>query len=112
VADAAWAIDATLTLLRTDAAELWQRAEVHDTPTMEDRGRYRWHLNRGCELVAAAIGDLMRAATGRAVFLDHPLQHRFADLQAALAHAFLVPDPLAKAAGGALLGTSSPELVL
>ena len=54
----------------------------------------------------------MRAATGRSIYLDHPLQHRFADLQGALGHAFLVPDPLAKAVGGALLGTSTPELVL
>jgi 3-hydroxy-9,10-secoandrosta-1,3,5(10)-triene-9,17-dione monooxygenase len=112
LADATWAIDAALAVMRADAAELWARAEARDTPTMEERGRYRWHLNRGCELVADAIGDLMRAASGRSVFLDHPLQRRSQDVQAALGHAFLVPDPVAKAVGGALLGTSKPELVL
>lgn len=46
------------------------------------------------------------------MFLDHPLQARFQDIQAGLGHAFLVPDPLAKAVGGHLLGTGKPELVL
>lgn len=46
------------------------------------------------------------------IFLDHPLQRRFQDIQGALGHAFLAPDALAKAVGGNLLGTSKPELVL
>jgi 3-hydroxy-9,10-secoandrosta-1,3,5(10)-triene-9,17-dione monooxygenase len=68
-------------------------------------------MNRGCELVAQAIGDLFRAASGRAVFLDHPLQQRFQDMQAAMAHSYMGPDPLARAVGGFLLGTSNPEIV-
>jgi hypothetical protein len=69
-------------------------------------------MNRGCELVAQETGELFRAATGRAVFQDHPLQQRFQDIQAGMAHAYLCPDPLAKAVGGYLLGTSQPEFVL
>jgi len=46
------------------------------------------------------------------VFVDHPLQQRFQDIQAAMAHAYLSPDPLAKAVGGYLLGTSQLEFVL
>jgi hypothetical protein len=46
------------------------------------------------------------------VFVDHPLQQRFQDIQAAMAHAYLSPDPLAKAVGGYLLDTSLPEFVL
>ena len=42
----------------------------------------------------------MRAASGRSVFLDHPLQRRYQDIQAGLGHAFLAPDPVAKAVGG------------
>ena len=34
------------------------------------------------------------------------------DVQAAMGHAFLVPDPLGKAVGGNLLGATSPELVM
>jgi 3-hydroxy-9,10-secoandrosta-1,3,5(10)-triene-9,17-dione monooxygenase len=72
----------------------------------------RWNMNRGCERVASAIGTLFRSASGRSIYLSHPLQRRFQDFQAGMGHAFLVPDPLARAAGGNLLGASKPELVL
>jgi 3-hydroxy-9,10-secoandrosta-1,3,5(10)-triene-9,17-dione monooxygenase len=112
VAEAAWTLDAATTLLRADATELTGRAEAHDAPTMAERGTYRWHLNRSCEQMGAVVAELMRAASGRSVFLDHPLQRRYQDIQAGLGHAFLGPDPVARAAGGAALGTSTPELVL
>lgn len=112
VADAAWTLDAATTLLRADAAELTRRAADRDVPTMADRGMYRWHLNRSCEQVGTVVAELMRAASGRSIFLDHPLQRRYQDIQAGLGHAFLLPDPVARAAGGALLGTTTPELVL
>ncbi len=112
VAEASWILEAAESSIRTDAAELQDRAERGDTPTMADRGRYRWRLNRGCELVAAAVGDLHRAASGRAIFRDHPLHSRFHDVQAGLGHAFLLTDPVAKAAGGELLGTDNPEMIL
>ncbi len=112
LADAVWALDAGVTTTRAIAVELWARAEAGELPSMEERGRYRWNINRGCDLVGAAVVDLMRAASGRSVFLDHPLQSRFQDIQAGLGHAFLVPDPVARSVGGALLGTSKPELVL
>jgi len=79
---------------------------------MQLKAQVRWNMNRGCDLVAETIGDLFRASTGRAVFADHPLQQRFQDIQAAMAHAYLSPDPLAKALGGYLLGTSQPEFVM
>jgi 3-hydroxy-9,10-secoandrosta-1,3,5(10)-triene-9,17-dione monooxygenase len=112
LAEATWTLDAAIGRMRTDAVELWERAEANDTPTMAERGRYRWNLDRGCELVGQAVGDLMRAASGRSIFLDHPLQSRFQDVQGALGHAYLVADPVGKAAGGALLGTTTPEFVL
>jgi 3-hydroxy-9,10-secoandrosta-1,3,5(10)-triene-9,17-dione monooxygenase len=102
----------TVTRLRADLAELWQMAEARAPVSMRLRAQVRWNMNRGCELVAQYIGDLFRAATGRAVFLDHPLQQRFQDIQAAMAHAYLSSGPLAKAVGGDLLGASQPEFVL
>lgn len=66
-------------------------------------------------LAAAAAGDdeLGRhAATGRSIFLDHPLQRCFQDVQGALGHTFLDPEPVARAVGAALLGASKQELVL
>jgi 3-hydroxy-9,10-secoandrosta-1,3,5(10)-triene-9,17-dione monooxygenase len=112
VAEAAWALDAARTMLRADADELTRRAQAGEVATMTERGAYRWHLNRNCEQVGVVTADLMRAASGRSLFLDHPLQRRYQDIQAGLGHAFLVPDPTARAVGGALLGTSTPELIL
>ncbi len=114
LADALWDLGTATTVLRADArgpCGRW-RGKRHTATMGFERARLRWNTNRGCERVAAACTDLFRAASGRSVFLDHPLQSRFADLQAGLGHAFLVPDPLAKAVGGHLLGTTKPELVL
>ena len=107
-----WTLDAAITMLRADAAELTRRAETGDVPTMGERGTYRWHVNRSCEQVGVMVSDLMRAASGRSLFVDHPLQRRYQDIQAGLGHTFLGPDPVAKAVGGALLGTTTPEIVL
>jgi 3-hydroxy-9,10-secoandrosta-1,3,5(10)-triene-9,17-dione monooxygenase len=112
LADASWDLDAAITVLRADAQTVWDMAEAEQTPTMADRARVRWNMNRGCERVAQSVGELMRAASGRSIYLDHPLQTRFQDLQGALGHAFLVPDPLAKAVGGSLLDTEKPQFVL
>jgi len=112
LAETVWAIDVTTARMRADANELWQMAEARVAATMNQRAQVRWNMTRGCEVIGQAIGDLFRAATGRAIFLDHPLQRRFQDVQGALAHAYLVPDPLARAVGGQLLGTTKPEMVL
>jgi 3-hydroxy-9,10-secoandrosta-1,3,5(10)-triene-9,17-dione monooxygenase len=112
LAEATWAVDAALTKMRADVATLREMAEAGRIPTMAERGQMRWNLNRGCELVGDAVADLFRVASGRSIYLDHPLQARFQDVQGALGHAFLVADPVAKAVGGELLGTTKPELVL
>src|SRR6516225_6568864 len=112
LAEATWYLDASILRMRTDAIELGQMAEARKAAPMELRARMRWNLNRGCELVGQAVAELFHAATGRAVFLDHPLQQRFQDLQAAMAHAYLTPDQVARAVGGSLLGTSKPEFIL
>jgi len=73
LAEAIWAIDVTIAKMRADATELWQMAEAREAASMSQRAQIRWNMNRGCEIVAETIGDLFRAATGRAIFLDHPL---------------------------------------
>ncbi|HVO68901.1 MAG TPA: hypothetical protein VMT24_02580, partial [Aggregatilineaceae bacterium] len=112
LAETLWYIDVTVTRMRADVTELWQMAEASVPASMQLRAQVRWNINRGCELVAQGVAELFRAATGRAVFTDHPLQQRFQDIQTAMAHAYLGPDPLARALGGYLLETSEPELVL
>jgi 3-hydroxy-9,10-secoandrosta-1,3,5(10)-triene-9,17-dione monooxygenase len=112
LAEATWYLDASIMRMRADAIELGQMAEARKAAPMELRARMRWNLNRGCELVGQAVAELFHAATGRTVFLDHPLQQSFQDLQAAMAHAYLTPDQVARAVGGSLLGTSKPEIIL
>ncbi len=112
LADAQWDLDAALAVVRGDILTLWDMAAEGHTPSMVERAGMRWHMNRACERIGQAVAELFRAASGRSVFLDHPLQRPFQDIQAALGHAFLVPDPLARAVGGEALGTTKPELVL
>jgi 3-hydroxy-9,10-secoandrosta-1,3,5(10)-triene-9,17-dione monooxygenase len=112
LAEATWYLDTSIMRMRADAIELSQMAEARKAAPMELRARMRWNLNRGCELVGQAVAELFHAATGRTVFLDHPLQQRFQDLQAAMAHAYMTPDQVARAVGGSLLQTSKPEIIL
>jgi 3-hydroxy-9,10-secoandrosta-1,3,5(10)-triene-9,17-dione monooxygenase len=112
LADAVWDLDAAIAMTRHVATDMWERAVASEVPSMSDRGRLRWSLNRGAERVADAIAGLHRAASGRTAFVEHPLHARFQDVQAALGHAFVVPDPLAKSVGGHLLGTDNPEMVM
>ncbi|MET0903686.1 MAG: acyl-CoA dehydrogenase, partial [Acidimicrobiales bacterium] len=112
LAVALWDLDAAITVTRDAAETMWGMAEARETPTMAQRARLRWNMNRGCERVAESCVDLYRAASGRTAFVDHPLHSRFQDLQTGLGHAFLVPDPLATAVGGEVLGTEKPQFVL
>ena len=112
LAEATWDLDVSMTRMRTDAVELWQMAEAREAASMQLRAQLRWNMNRGCEVVGRAVNELFHAASGRSIYLDHPLQRRYQDVQGALGHAFLVPDPLARSVGGTLLGTTKPEMVL
>jgi 3-hydroxy-9,10-secoandrosta-1,3,5(10)-triene-9,17-dione monooxygenase len=112
LAEATWDLDAALTRMRADAGLLWEMAEARAAVSMPQRAQMRWNMNRGCEIVGRAVSELFRAASGRSIYLDHPLQRRFQDVQGALGHAYLLPDPLARSVGGALLGASKPEMTL
>ena len=112
LAEATWYVDATLIQMRADAQTLWQMALDRHDASMQQRAEMRWRMNRGCELIAAALGELLRAASGRVIYLDHPLQRRYQDVQGALGHAYLVPDPLARFVGGTALGATKLEMVM
>lgn len=112
IADATWFVDAAIDRMRMDAGELWEWAEAGHIATMAERGQKRWNINRGCRLVGTATLELMRGASGRSVFLDHPLQRRFQDVQACLSHVYVGTDPLARSVGGTILGTTEPQFLL
>ncbi len=112
IAEAQWNLDAATLHLRSDARTLWDVAAAGEQSSELMRAQMRWNMNRGCELVSDSVMDLFRTGSGRALYLEHPLQARFQDVQAALAHSYLLTDPLAKQLGGRLLGTSTPETVM
>ena len=79
-------------------------ASSGDALGREQRVAMRWNVNRGCEVVARAVNELHHAASGRAIFSDHPLQRGYQDVQGALGHAFLVGDSISLAHGASMLG--------
>ena len=78
-----WTSTRPSTMLRADAADHVGRWPRPATSRRWPSGpRMRWNLNRGCEQVGDVVAELFRAASGRSIFLDHPLQRRFQDIQA------------------------------
>jgi 3-hydroxy-9,10-secoandrosta-1,3,5(10)-triene-9,17-dione monooxygenase len=112
LAEALWDLDAAVALVRSDARTVWDMGEAGVTASMAEKGRFRWNMTRGVERSSDAVAELWRTASGRAVFLDHPLQRRFQDFQAALGHAYLGTDVVARAVGGTLLGAAKTPLIL
>ena len=111
-AEARWTVDTARLRIRADATLTWEtasNAEVLDEPA---RARVRWSTNRALECIGAMVGILMRAASGRAIFATHPLRRLSADIQGMLGHAFLVPEPLARAVGGVAPGSQKPTGVM
>jgi 3-hydroxy-9,10-secoandrosta-1,3,5(10)-triene-9,17-dione monooxygenase len=112
LAEATWDLEAGIARLRADVREIWEMAEASVPVSMAQRAHLRWNMNRSCELVGCAVSDLFHAASGRTIYLDHPLQRRFQDVQGALGHAYLGTDPVARAVGGNLMGATKPEFTL
>jgi len=112
LAEATWDIDVAITRMRADAVVLWQMGEAREPASMALRGQMRWNMTRGCERAGRAVDQLFHAASGRSVFLDQPLQRRYQDVQAGLAHVYLSSDSPARSVGGTLLGASKPEVIL
>lgn len=113
LAEAVFAIDGARLRLRTIAAELLETAEAGEIPSEETRAYYRWNLAKGAQSATDAASSLMRTASGRTAFTDHPLHGKFQDVMAASGHAFLFSDTLARAFAGRRLGsTNIPEVHL
>lgn len=112
LADAYWTLDAAVLKMRRAAEAITEAGESDRYVEKEERARYRWDVNRGCELAGEAVADLYRVASGRVAYLDHPLHARFQDIIAALGHAFLAADAPALAYAGRRLGATPLEIQL
>lgn len=113
LAKAAWAVDAAELKLSRAAADLTSLAEAGTVPSQQTRAFYRWDVAHGAQAAVDQVVRLMRTASGRTAFTDHPLHRRYQDLIAASGHAFLADEPLGNAYAGRVLGSANlPEVHL
>lgn len=112
LADAEWVHEAAVLKMYNAIDTITQAAEAGVWLDKRDRARMRWNITKGCQEVGFAINKLMRVASGRTVFTDHPLHRTYQDVTAELGHAFLVSDAVGRYYGASLLNSSAPEVML
>ncbi|MEU5879822.1 hypothetical protein [Spirillospora sp. NPDC047279] len=112
LAEAEWIHDAAVAKMYGAIDTITQAAEEGVFLERGERARMRWNITKGCQEVGFSINKLMRVASGRTVFVDHPLHRLYQDVIAELGHAFLVSDACGQYYGAALLGSSAPEVML
>ncbi|MGO4691956.1 hypothetical protein [Glaciibacter sp. 2TAF33] len=105
LAEATFTIDGARLRMHRAGAELLEIAEAGEIPSEELRAFYRWDLAKSAQSAVDAVSDLMRSASGRTAFTEHPLHGKFQDVMAASGHAFLVSDALGRAFAGRKLGS-------
>lgn len=112
LAEAEWTHEAAVLKMYDAIDTITKAAEDGVFLDRKERARMRWNITRGCQQVGFAINELMRVASGRTVFVDHPLHRLYQDVIAELGHAFLVSDAVGQYYGAALLNSSAPEVML
>jgi 3-hydroxy-9,10-secoandrosta-1,3,5(10)-triene-9,17-dione monooxygenase len=112
LAEAEWVHDAAVMKMYDAIDTITEAAEAGVFLDKRQRARLRWNITKGCQETGFAINKLMRVASGRTVFVDHPLHRTYQDVIAELGHAFLVSDGVGQYYGAALLDSSAPEVML
>jgi 3-hydroxy-9,10-secoandrosta-1,3,5(10)-triene-9,17-dione monooxygenase len=113
LAEAVFSIDGARMRVLSIAAEMLHTAEAGEVATEQTRAYYRWNLAKSAQSATDAASRLMRSASGRTAFSDHPLHGKFQDVMAASGHAFLFADSLGRAFAGRRLGSDKvPEVHL
>lgn len=112
LAEAEWVHDAAVMKMYDAIDTITEAAEAGAFLDKRQRARLRWNVTKGCQETGFAINKLMRVASGRTVFVDHPLHRLYQDVIAELGHAFLVSDGVGQYYGAALLDSSAPEVML
>jgi 3-hydroxy-9,10-secoandrosta-1,3,5(10)-triene-9,17-dione monooxygenase len=103
-AEASYAIKtATLKFLH-DCDEMMDATCAGHSLTLERRAELRYNTVRCAQMAAHAVDQLFEAGGGHSIFIDHPLQRRYQDIRAMMAHAAMAPNPAAKLYGAAQLG--------
>ncbi|HVN27126.1 MAG TPA: acyl-CoA dehydrogenase family protein [Candidatus Binataceae bacterium] len=104
LAESSYAIESGFLVLRHDLDELMDAAKTHRPVAIARRAAIRYAACRSAQLAAHAIDKLFESSSGKAIFLDHPLQRRFQDIKAMQGHAYLNVDQPARMAGALAFG--------
>jgi 3-hydroxy-9,10-secoandrosta-1,3,5(10)-triene-9,17-dione monooxygenase len=103
-AEASYTIKSATLKFRHDCDAMTDAVEAGETLTLERRAELRYNTIRSAQVAARAVDRLFEAAGGHSIFLDHPLQRRYQDIKAMMAHAAMSPNPAARLYGAAQLG--------
>jgi 3-hydroxy-9,10-secoandrosta-1,3,5(10)-triene-9,17-dione monooxygenase len=105
-AEASYTIKSATRMFLDDCDEMMDTVRAGETLTMERRAELRYNSVRSAQLAARAVDRLFEAGGGHSIFLDHPLQRRYQDIKAMMAHAAVSPAPAAKLYGASRLGVA------
>ena len=99
-----YTIDAGFLMMRHDLEAMMELARAGKRIGLEQRASARYHACRSAQLAARGVDRLFESSSGRAIFLDHPLQRRYQDIKAMMGHTYLNADAPAKMLGSLALG--------
>jgi 3-hydroxy-9,10-secoandrosta-1,3,5(10)-triene-9,17-dione monooxygenase len=111
-ADAAVALDEVKLVLQRNIASLRDYAERGELAPVPLRVRYRYESSVAADRCTKLVSSLFNAAGGRAIFLGHPLQRAWLDINAARAHYANNPDKPARNLGAVELGQPNSDFFI
>lgn len=104
LSEANYAIEGGFLIMRHDFEELMSAARAHQPVSLRRRAAMRYNACRSAQLAARAVDRLFEVSSGKAIFLEHPLQRRYQDIKAMLGHAYLGVDAPARMHGAFAFG--------
>jgi len=104
LSETSYTIDAGFLMMRHDLEAMMELARAGKHIGLEQRASARYHACRSAQLAARGVDRLFESSSGRAIFLDHPLQRRYQDIKAMMGHTYLNADAPAKMLGSLALG--------
>src|SRR5437588_1513027 len=87
LAESAAEIDAAHARMLANFAEMMRLARAGEEIPLALRARARWDAGKAVDWSVSAVGRLMMASGGRAIFLANPIQRAWRDIHAMQAHA-------------------------
>ena len=99
-----YVIDAARLLMERDCIELMAAACARRPLSIERRAQMRFAATHSAQILGKLVDELHQKSSGKIVFRNHPLQHRYQDIKGMIGHVYLDPESVARSAGSAMLG--------